>query len=201
MSAHVSTVESNWCWLSALATPYLRPVSVSAVLKTRAFLFPGLVWSLAVALAAVACTAFLPSVGRNDGSLLDVCTVCGFEIGISQFRFVSFSRRICMGYAFCLRQVSKSVNTSAPSPFFRWIRVRYGDEIRCRYGAGEFKIAVNGEPVAIISSGVWKRRSGKLRSGRAQLWPHSLLPTLIGSRADGNAIWSRLGAVPSPKLR
>ncbi len=39
-------VESKWCWLSPLATPYSRPVSASALLKTRAFLFSGLVWSL-----------------------------------------------------------------------------------------------------------------------------------------------------------
>jgi hypothetical protein len=40
-SAHVSAVESDWCWLSALATPYSRPVCAGAVLKTRAFLFSG----------------------------------------------------------------------------------------------------------------------------------------------------------------
>jgi hypothetical protein len=44
----------------------------------------------------------------------------------------------------------------------------FGDEICCRYGAGEFKILVSGEPVAISSSGVSRRRSGKLRRGRAQ---------------------------------
>jgi hypothetical protein len=48
----------------------------------------------------------------------------------------------------------------------------YGDEICCQYGAGEFKITVNGEPGAISS----RRCSGDLRRGLAQYWPHSRLP-------------------------
>ena len=48
--------------------------------KTRASFFPELASTLAMALAAVARTAFLPSVGRNNGNLQNVCA---FKIGIS----------------------------------------------------------------------------------------------------------------------
>jgi hypothetical protein len=44
-----------------------------------------------------------------------VSTVCDFKIGISQFRFVSFSRRVCMGYAFCLRQIRKRKHVCSSS--------------------------------------------------------------------------------------
>jgi hypothetical protein len=37
----------------------------------------------------------------------------------------------------------------------------YGDGICCRYGAGEFKISVNGEPVAISSSSSSSSSSGE----------------------------------------
>ncbi len=50
------------------------------LLKTRALFFAELASALAMALAAVARTAFLPSVGRNNGNLQNVCA---FKIGIS----------------------------------------------------------------------------------------------------------------------
>jgi hypothetical protein len=53
--------------------------------------------------------------------------VCDFKIGISQSRFVNFSRRVCMGLCRVTCSVfgrSESVYTYryAPSPFFHWIR-------------------------------------------------------------------------------
>jgi hypothetical protein len=57
---------------SRLAEPSWRTIRTDAVLKTRAFFFPELASALAMALAALARTAFLSSVGRNNGSLQDV---------------------------------------------------------------------------------------------------------------------------------
>jgi hypothetical protein len=58
--------------------------------QTRAFFLSEFASSLAMVLAAVARTVFLPSVDRNNRSLQDVCA---FKIGISSIRFVDFSKR------------------------------------------------------------------------------------------------------------
>jgi hypothetical protein len=51
------------------------------------------------------------------------------------------------------------------------------------------------EAISEYRSGGLSRSPGPSTGGKR---PHLMM---IGSRADGNAIWSRSGAVPSPKLR
>ncbi len=89
-SVHVPVVKSIWYWFSAMTTPSSRTISAGAVLETRAAFFSVLASSLAMALAAVARTVFLPSAGRNSGSLQDVCAS---TIGLSSIRCVVYSRR------------------------------------------------------------------------------------------------------------
>jgi hypothetical protein len=61
------------------------------VLKTRVLFFAELALALAMALAAVARTAILPSIGRNKGSLQDLCA---FNIGISSIPYAPSIKRV-----------------------------------------------------------------------------------------------------------
>jgi hypothetical protein len=60
----------------------------SASTDKRELSYPqGFAWSLAAAFTALARTAFLPSVGRKSGGLLDMSD---FDIGTSKFPFAIF---------------------------------------------------------------------------------------------------------------
>jgi hypothetical protein len=86
-----------------------------------------------VALAAVSWTAYLPSVERNNGSLLNVGDS---RIGISKFHFVHFSRRArvtCFAFLFW----SESVYTSGSFsllPLVDFVRLADADIAGARSG-------------------------------------------------------------------